>query len=159
MRYAQVICSSALSALILVGCGRGGGELSGTREPTFPASGVVTYKGEPVPDATVGARSTGTKNIVASSGRTDSSGRFSLSTYQPGDGAIAGQHQFTVTKAVTEGDDPSYFDPSSPNYGKPAPKTTTKYLVPQKYSSFDTSGLSGEVKDSGSAEIKLELKD
>lgn len=159
MRLAKVVKSSALLAPFLVGCGGGGGELQSLREPTFAASGVVTYKGEPVADATIGARSTGTKNIVASSGRTDSSGRFSLSTYQPGDGAIAGQHQFTVTKAVTEGDDPSYFDPSSPNYGKPAPKTTTKYLVPQKYSSFDTSGLTGEVKDSGTTDLKLELKD
>jgi hypothetical protein len=150
--------------MVLVGaalCGCGGSKPvgKGNREPVFAAGGVVTYKGEPVADATVGGRSFRAENIIASGAKTDSSGRFQLMTYEPGDGAIVGKHQFTVTKAVIEGDDPSYYDPMSPNYGKPAPKTTTKYLVPKKYSSFETTDLSGEVKDAGSNEIVLELKD
>ena len=65
----------------------------------------------------------------------------------------------SVIKAVVEGEDPSYFDENSKNYGKTPPPTKTKYLVPQKYSKFETAGLSATVKKDGSNDITIELKD
>lgn len=83
-------------------------------------------------------------------------------TFEPGDGAVAGSHKVTVIKAVTEGGDPSYFDEKSPNYGKEPPPEAiakTKYLVPEKYSKFETSGLTAEVKEGDSNPVTIELKD
>jgi hypothetical protein len=36
-------------------------------------------------------------------GTTDSAGRFELTTIEPGDGAVAGEHSVTVSKTVTSG--------------------------------------------------------
>ncbi len=100
----------------------------------------------------------GTASAVAASGRTNQNGEYTLTTFESGDGAIAGQHMATVTKSVVEGEDKSYYDEKSPNYGKTPPPTKTKYLVPQKFSQFENSGLAYTVKE-GSNDITIELKD
>ena len=149
-----------LVACCAFGCGGGADtKLDAKKRPTFPVSGTVTYKGMPVAEAVVTFRSTGMGATVAAAGTTDSSGNFTLTTYKGGDGAVEGKHVVSVIKTVVEGFDPSYSDVNSPNYGKPAPKTTTKYLVPEKYSSFDKSGLTADVPKGGASDVKLELKD
>lgn len=149
------------SSLVLAGCGEGEvGE--GDHENVYPVQGVVLYNGSPVAGATVSFQSTGTGQARGASGVTNDAGEFELMTFTPGDGAIAGSHKVSVVKSVVEGADNSYFDENSPNYGKTPPPSAagkTKYLVPEKYSQFDTSGLTVNVKDSGDNEINLELKD
>jgi len=153
--------SLCLSAALLAGCGGGADDKKWTKlqKPVFPAGGEVTYKGSPVADASIVFRSNDPSAPVSASGKSDSSGRFTLMTYQAGDGAVAGKHQVIVIKAEVEGGDPSYYDTSSPNYGKTPPKTTTRYLVPQKYSTFEKSGLSADISESGKNHVALELKD
>jgi len=143
--------------LSIAGCSGSGGEGSADQPPTYPVTGTVTLNGEPVTEASVSFRGEVDGKNIGAAGQTDSNGEFTLTTFQPGDGAVAGQHQVTVIKAVVEGEDPSYFDENSPNYGKEPPPTTTKYLVPEKYSKFETSGLTAEVSADGENEIKLEL--
>jgi len=150
-----------LLAVSLAGCGGSADDKRWvkTQKPVFPAGGEITYKGSPVTDASVVFRSSDPSSPVSASGKTDSSGHFALMTYRAGDGAVAGKHQVIVIKAEVEGADPSYYDTSSPNYGKTPPKTTTKYLVPGKYSTFEKSGLTADISESGKNHFSLELKD
>lgn len=129
------------------------------RLETFPVQGRVLYNGEPVADATVSFSSTGSNLSIGAAGRTDKNGEFTLTTYAPADGAVAGLHRASVTKAVVEGEDPSFFDENSPNYGKTPPPTTMRYLIPQKYSRFETSGLTVSVDAVSRNPITLELAD
>lgn len=87
-----------LSVLVLVlgtvGCG-GGGE-----HGVAKAGGTVTLDGNPVPDLVVSftPQSTGSGNPGKSAtGRTDAQGKFTLSTYDMGDGAVVGKHLVTVS--------------------------------------------------------------
>ncbi|MCC6511553.1 MAG: hypothetical protein IT423_20810 [Pirellulaceae bacterium] len=82
--------------VVLSGCG-------GSNEyETTPVRGVVTCHGKPVANATVNftplpeeGRPKGQRGRVAL-GLTDNEGRFTLTTYQDGDGAIVGKHTVTV---------------------------------------------------------------
>jgi hypothetical protein len=75
---------------------------------TTPVSGVVTCQGKPVSNAFVNFtplpdanRATGQRGRPAL-GLTDSEGRFTLTTYNDGDGAIVGKHTVTVGLDVDE---------------------------------------------------------
>ena len=80
----------ALLGVPLFGCG---GESLPKR---VPVSGSVTYKGKAVEGATVGFLCEGAPRMA--SGITDKDGKFTLTTYEPNDGAIPGKHTVTVTK-------------------------------------------------------------
>ena len=91
MNRCTLILLSCISLALpsLAGCG-------GHRGPEMaPASGVVTYQGQPLEGATVrfagpaGRPSTGTTNVE---------GRFELSAFEPGDGAVVGENIVTITK-------------------------------------------------------------
>lgn len=66
------------------------------RLPTNKATGVVTLDGVPVGGATVIFHSV--QHSVAASGLTDQNGVFQLSTYESGDGVVAGRHQVSIEK-------------------------------------------------------------
>lgn len=80
------------------GCG-------GSSNPVAPVNGVVTLNGQPVADmvvtftpvpgktATVGDDNQPGKSAT---GNTDAEGKFTLSTYERGDGALIGEHKVTV---------------------------------------------------------------
>lgn len=146
-----------LCVLGFSGCGGSSGDKwTEDRPPTFPVRGKVIYNGEPVPDAGVSFRSS--DGTIGAAGRTNQNGEFELTTYESGDGAVAGSHQVTVVKTVVEGEDPSYFDENSPNYGKEPPPTKTVYVVPKKFTNFATSGLTATVEE-GNNDVTLTLTD
>jgi len=109
-------------------------------------AGVVTYKGLPVPDAQVTFSPQGAGQ--AAFGRTDAEGKYSLTTFESGDGATVGRYKVAVTKfetpdasAVPTGD--AYVPPE----GRKTPKAAKpKSLLPAKYASPQTSDLQAEVK-------------
>ena len=147
-------------ACLAAGCGGAREDEWTKRRPAvYPVRGKVLYKGEPVAEATVSFESIGSDKPVGASGLTDEDGEFGLTTFDPGDGAIAGEHRVMVLKAVIEGEDLSYYDEKSPNYGKVPPPTKFKHLIPEKYSKFQTSGLTAKVESNDDNEITIELKD
>lgn len=88
--------------IVLTGC-RGSNEYE-----TTPVSGIVSCQGKPVANATVNftplpeaGRPAGQRGRVAL-GLTDNDGRFTLTTYKDGDGAIVGRHTVTVGLNVDE---------------------------------------------------------
>lgn len=129
---------AALGVAILVGCGDG-------RLPTAPVSGVVTLDGKPV---TSGAVVFTPDHGWPAQGELDSDGRFVLSTYEEGDGAILGEHRIVVIAQT--GDDPEE------HFERP-PSKPIKSLVPDRYANKATSGLSYEVKPGESNEVQLPL--
>jgi hypothetical protein len=102
-------------ALILIaGCG--------TSQPTNvgKVSGKVTLEGQPLPDAVV-TFSPVKEGGSAALGRTDSSGRYSLSYAQGVEGAEVGENRVSI----------STFDEGDPGGDPPRPKVLEK--VPLKY--------------------------
>src|SRR5687768_4724922 len=122
---AGVLTALPLALALLAGCGD---KSVAGRPPVYPASGQVVYKGQPLEGAFVSFTPTEGKTHGAS-GRTDAEGRFTLTTFDPGDGAPAGRYRVTVTKAksiVTP-------DPVDP-VANPPLKVEQKHLIPAKYS-------------------------
>ena len=120
------------------------------RPQTFPATGTVTSDGQPLKGATVVFRSTGAEPRSAI-GRTDAEGNFVLRTFEDGDGAVTGQQKVSITKTETE-EIPAGINPDEVDF---QPKVTS--LIPKKYGSPETSGLTAEVTADGSNEFTFEL--
>lgn len=86
----------AFSGVLLTGCG-GGGE--GPPE-VVPVSGNVEYNGQPVVGATVQFFAEGAPRPAR--GVTGEDGSFTLTSYEPNDGAVPGTHQVLVTRTGAE---------------------------------------------------------
>jgi len=114
------------------------------RPPTYRVTGVVTYQGKPIEAAKVVFRTklADTNREYAAFGYTDSSGRYSLQTFDPGDGAVAGSHQVAVEK-LTWVQPP----PGSPDVDPLKPISTSH--LPDRYGSAATSGFTAEVTAKG----------
>lgn len=134
--------------LMAVGCGSSA-QLEG-RVPVYPVQGTVTFKGNPVEGAVVNFVSKG-DNPVAT-GRTDASGKYSLTTYDSGDGAGEGDYVVLVTKVEV----PAV--PEKEPTGYPGDKNRSKFLLPEKYSNSIQSPLTAEVtKESKKKSFDFEL--
>ena len=151
-----------LGTIALAGCG-GAGE-DPNRPTTYPVTGIVTLNGSPVEGAQITFYSeAGGDAAQGAFGRTDAEGRYSLTSFDPGDGAVAGSYIVTVAKyssspessaPLTESD-PNYIPPGAPGYKEPEPP---KNELPTKYSAVQTTDLRATVKE-GENKIPLELTD
>jgi hypothetical protein len=114
---------AAISALAFTpGCDHG------DRLKTYPVKGTITFPdGRPF--------SGGNESFIVfesiehsmnATGVIDADGTFSLGTYEPSDGAVAGDHRVSITPPTPAGD---------PDQMRAAP------LIHAKYRNLDTSGL------------------
>lgn len=101
---------------LLAGCGRG--------VTLVPVSGTVTVDGKPLP---AGAIMVAPADGRAAGGRIGADGRFTLSTWQAGDGVVAGTHRVEVIAT------------------KPLAGNRRQWLVPKDVRSLATSPLRLEV--------------
>ncbi len=123
LHFRPLLCVTVLVAICAMfsGCGPKNPE-------TFPVSGTVTLDSKPVAGAAVvftpanGQKATGT---------TDGAGRFELSTFELGDGAVPGEHGVTVVKTTVDPDD----------------QEKVVFLVPMKYGNPQTSELTCDVRE------------
>lgn len=102
--------------LMLAGCGRG--------VTLVPVAGVVQVDGQPLPGGAI--------TVAPADGRPASAvigpdGRFTLSTFEPGDGVMPGRHQVTVVAS------------------RQLPGGRFQWLVPKQVRSLATSPLRLEV--------------
>src|SRR5450631_3408368 len=90
-----------LASLLLttIGCVLGCSSQNAGRPATAPVRGRIMYRGESVSGARVVFIHAGAPRFA--SGQTDADGRFQLTTYSPGDGAIVGKNVIIVVKHVT----------------------------------------------------------
>ena len=142
-----------LMLLVLAGC-EGARRPPGAK-PTVPVKVTVTYQGAPVEGAMIAF-------LVdpPAFGRTDASGVARMKTYVEGDGSVVGTHKVTIIKAEAPPDTSA--DVSTPEYVPPdpnAPAKEVKHLIPVKYSSPSTSGLTADVTESGPNDVKFDLTD
>ncbi len=106
---ARNVCYVALaSAVLLAGAGCGG------KNKAIKVEGIVTLDGKPVDGATVSFVPEGGNGHPAN-GLTGSDGVFHLTTFSPGDGAVAGDYKITVTRADSDSADTVVTDTSDPN--------------------------------------------
>ena len=146
---------------LLLGCSGGS-----TAPKTAKATGVVTYKGQPVAGATV--TFTAPKSPQTGVGVTDDKGGFTIGTFGVSDGAILGDHIVTVAKrkgnvAQTEMKPEDYAKSMSGGTGgnsKPAmPGSDIKNELPKQYETTQESPLKAKVEVGAKNEFKFDLTD
>jgi hypothetical protein len=107
MRYPRPLLAAAVFcpvALLAASCGD-------KRLAVFPVNGQVSYKDAPTPGALVVFHPVGSqaRQSHRPSGYVQQDGSFTLSTYEPGDGAPEGEYDVSISW-----DDPNYkFDPNA----------------------------------------------
>ncbi len=130
---------------------------SDANPPTFPVSGVVKLAGKPVEGATI-VFTPISKDAEGATGKSDSAGAYSMTTYVNSDGVRPGEYMIKVFKFESLAPPPSEsspdFDPNAEleDEGYDPDKVDTraaKNLLPKKYASEVTSGLKIEVKEAG----------
>jgi len=113
-----IATASALAMLGLAGCGW-------QHPATFGVEGVVRSSTGPVIErASVTFFSVGGERSYRAEGIVGAGGRFRLSTFRPGDGAVAGQHRVVIVPLPTAD----------------GPMQAAR-LIPPKYENPETSGL------------------
>lgn len=126
---------------------------------TAPVSGRVMLDDKPLAGGVVAFVADGAFRF--GSGRTDESGRFTLTTFVPGDGAVLGEHRVTVIPA------PAPAASAAAEGGLPSPDEYATVLrqqtealersrIPRKYMQPETSPLRAVVKP-GPNEFRFEL--
>jgi hypothetical protein len=125
-----------LALIVISGCGGGDEGVL----PTVRVSGTLAVDGKPVNQGTIYFHSA--KGRVATGIVKDR--KFTLSTYSDGDGTIAGKNRIAVEVVeevpMKDGD------------------TTTKSLIPVKFTNPDRSGLQLEIPESGYKNLQIDLK-
>ena len=144
-----LVASIPLLAATLGGC-KGSKD---TRPQRAPVTGKVLHKGQPVAGATVIFEPLG--STPAATGETDTAGRFQLTTFNPNDGAVPGEYKVAVHKVqVTRANRPA----NAPD-DAPAPPPEEKSLLPAKYATGQSSGLTAIVKSDSPNDFTFNLAD
>ncbi|MFO0791362.1 MAG: hypothetical protein U0805_18025 [Pirellulales bacterium] len=124
----------------LVGC------KPGDRADVVPVSGKVLLEGQPLKFGSITFQP---MRGQPASGTIGPDGSFTLSTYRPGDGAAVGQHRVKITCYTSQ-------DPAAKKDGPS--ESLGESLIPQQYTSSDTSGLTVAVLSGGNGPFVFELK-
>lgn len=146
MKWMFLLCGCSL-VLLTAGCG---GEPGLAR-----VKGRITYKGKPVAKGEVfftpeEAGKRGAKGIL------DSDGYYSLTTYENGDGAYVGKHKVSV---ISQGPDKPIPPKMKGRMMEEDMQGSGDPLIPKKYFSAQTSGLTTEVADGKTNSLDFELQD
>lgn len=134
IRWTKLACLGLLVASL--GCS--------DRLATYPVKGKVQFTtGGPVHVGTVELKSR--EHGIHARGEIQNDGTFTLTTYEPGDGAVAGAHDCVVVQLVMA-------------EGLEGHKPSTIGVVDRRFSSYSSSGLNVEVTADQSNEILLEVE-
>lgn len=127
----------ALCVAVLSGC-------SSDHLPTYPVKGRVVFSdGSPVHLGTVEFKSR--EHSVQARGDIGNDGTFQLSTYEDGDGAVAGNHDCVVVQLVIA-EELGNFEPSQEG------------VVHPRYGSYSTSGLQFEVQPNTANDLTVHVE-
>lgn len=142
-----------VACFALIGCGKG--------LTLGKVSGRVTVGGKAVPHGTVLFHAA---DGPAAVGSIQPDGTYTLTTQKPGDGAVVGPHRVTIQATDVGGGtlaDPRTIDdelrlPKKIPGGKVLVAGKVTWLVPEKYSRLEASGLTAKVEP-GSNTINFDL--
>ena len=106
--------------------------------PTHSVSGVVTIDGQPIADAIVSFLPDDGQNPA--NGSTDASGRYELTSFTRGDGAMEGSFRVTIVKYEKEGEDKPAVSAEEPAAEAESEETGNEDYVPagMVVSQYDT---------------------
>lgn len=161
--FSAVVCTVGL--LAPSGCSQ-----SLPKLPTVPASGTVTYNGNPLEGAQVAFISNDKETGKPANGVTDSQGQFQLRTFLGGANQASGAMPGDYTVTVQKREESAPLDPTGENPAPaPAPVDPTKdpskmipeakLLVPARYADPTKSKLTATVKPTGDNKFTFELVD
>jgi len=95
MKWLLMLSASAV-CVVLVGCGAAN-KLPGEK-PVYQTVGTVTYKGKPIPDASIRLHPIdGNSETVIPRGTVGPDSKFALTTYRKDDGAPEGEYYVSVS--------------------------------------------------------------
>jgi hypothetical protein len=135
--------STLLFVVMTAGLFTSGGCSDG-RLPTYPVSGRVLFlDGSPVHVGTIELKSR--EHGVQARGEIDTDGRFVLSTYESGDGAVVGTHDCVVVQLVMVEDIKNF-------------RSSTEGVVHPRFGSYSSSGLVCQVGKSQRNEIDVRVE-
>jgi hypothetical protein len=141
----------------------------------YPVSGQVSYNGKPLARGSISFAPVNPQGRAA--GGTIVDGRYALTTQDSNDGALTGSYRVSIQAKET---DPSKVDLTQGKKGIGGPLTgaqqkaliaaypqlragkaaaAARNLIPSKYSSPETSGLTYEVKEQSDTSANFNLKD
>jgi hypothetical protein len=134
---------SLVAWLCMAGCGA-------SSLPTYPVTGEVVFPdGSPLSGGVVEFRSLQGTPAVVARGEIGQDGKFSLTTFKPGDGAIAGEHQVMVSPAM----------PRDTDDLPPAERLRVMQGIDPKFTSYQSSGLQFIVKpDAGGQHFRVTVQ-
>ena len=137
---------TAICCCGLLGCRAKQGQL-----PTAQVTGRVTLRGVPLTRGEIKffpVQVSG-EGVRVAYGTLDAEGRYCLSTYRQGDGAILGDHRIAVESS----------EETSPGFGKTeAMARQSKWLIPARFADPQTSGLTAHV-EKGRNTFDFDLKE
>jgi len=142
-------CSSILMLLVACAAGCGGGSV------TIPIHGEASYNGQPMADGIVVYIPKDSSVGRQASGRILSDGTFELTTFKKADGVVPGEYDIVIYAYA-------------PHPGEPKTRAEHEaiakagglkrgFVIPEKYVSPQTSGLSDSVNTDHSGFKRLEL--
>jgi hypothetical protein len=102
---------------------------------TFPVTGTVTYNGEPMATGSISALPQTEGDVVKPANGSIVDGKYELSTFESGDGALIGTHKVLISLRDERG---------------------TTSLIPQRYSDISRTPFTMEVVE-GSNEFNFDL--
>ena len=146
------IASISIAGVSLTGCS--GGQAENPNWPKrCPASGTVTYQGKVIEGAEVTFTSRAGNSTGV--GKTNSSGRFKLTTHIEGDGVVVGPQEVAIRRVNYVDKTPKDVDLSAGGVALP-PEIT--WIIPEKYSNPNKSGQTANVTEAGPNDFKFDLK-
>lgn len=124
----------AVALSLSVGCDSG-------RLKTYPVQGKVVFAdGSPVKVGTIETKSV--EHGIQSTGQIERDGSFTLTTYKPNDGAVAGKHECVVVQFIQIEEIPNY-------------RPSTLGVVHRKHSMYSSSQLNFTIEPNGPNDVKL----
>lgn len=140
----------ALAVLTATGCGGGNGL------EMYPVRGEVTYKGKPLERGIVDYLPTAPDAGRPASGSIQPDGTFVLTTHARDDGAVKGTYSIVIHSYEERADAPKTREEIEAQ-GSRVPQW--KSVIPEKYTTPETSGLTDTVDENHSGFKKIELSD
>ena len=142
---------------LLAGCGGGDANLP----DTVDAAGVVTLDGQPLDNASIVlAPVEAGEGKYPAYGSSDEDGGFELKAFEAKDGAVPGSYKVRVVRSipVTAGGDPIDLGEDS-EHASEGDDSDIDYKndLPEPYADFNNSGLTLEIPEDGSSDLKIEL--
>jgi hypothetical protein len=140
--YGVIVVAGITLALGFVGCSG-----SSNWPEVAPVQGRVTYQGQPVVGAVVTFICQGAPRFA--SGKTDAEGSYTLTTFEPDDGAVVGHNTVAVTMPIATPGESAPDSPLSGEYfdllesSRKAEAAGSK--LPKRYANAETSGLTADV--------------